>query len=233
MTSNNFIFHYYLLLLFLLFLSFDGRASDFYFTDTYGNKLQGIYSKTNNYLSLHSNDNDTLSIVDIKCYKNSISYSYKKQINELRIYPNIIPSEKIFVYILTKDKVDSIQLQILQPFYSLEINISSESSEKDTLHLKSGKSVFIDLQIADNYKYITKFEENIYLLSSVFWDKNEYQVIIRRKSYSKYELLFPYNIFHRDWIKTPARLLIYPYSIIKNEPQPILHRSVNYVVKIE
>ena len=45
--------------------------------------------------------------------------------------------------------------------------------------------IFIDLQIEDNYKYITKFEENVYLLASIFWDNDTYPVIVRRHSYSK------------------------------------------------
>ena len=224
-----------MLILILCLISSNVIASNFYFTDTYGNKVENIYSNTNNYLSLNKKYNDSLSIIDIKCYNSNTSCSYNKEINELQIYTSLIAFKKLFVYVINRGKVDSIQLQIIQPFYNLKINISSESLDEDTLNLTYGKSVFVELEIEDNYKYLTKFEENIYLLSAIFWDKDQYPVIVKKHSYNKYELLFPYSIFgYKFMINTPVYLFIYPHSLVrKNEPEPILHRSVNYIVKIE
>ena len=209
-------------------------------TDTYSNKIQSIYNNTYNYLILNKQNSESLIITDVKIkFKGSYKYYtecfFNAKTNELKIYTTSPSFKKILIHITTEEGLDSILLQVIPPFDDFKINISKESLDGDTLDLKYGKSIFVNLQINDNYKHLTKSEENIYLLSTIFWKNNQYPVIVRKSSYYKYELLFLYDIFrYKDFITTEVILSIYPYILInKREPEPILHRSVNYVVKIE
>ena len=225
----------YIFTLILYFVSFVVVADNFYFTDTYGNKIDYIYNDTNNYLSIHKYNEDDLSVIDIKCYQNHSVCLYNQTVNEIIIYTNILPPDLVFIYIETNNGLDSIPLKVIEPFYRFNISIVKELSNTDTLTLKYGKSIFIDLQIEEKYKFITKFEDNIYLLSSIFWDNDKYPVIVKRESYNRYELIFPYDIFgYKRMIESPVNLVVYPYRLInKTKPSPISHKSVSYIVKIE
>ena len=233
MIKKN-IWKYFLVAL-LYSISSIGVANHFYFTDIYGNKVEYIYTHTQNYLSIHEVSNNESSIIDIQSYKGHTICSYNSVRNEVGIYTQILAPQILFIYIENDEGLDSIPLQVVQPSPKFAIVLAKESLIADTLKIKYKRSVFIELQIEERYKFLTKFEDNIYLLSNILWNENKYDVIIRRNSYGKYELLIPYHIFkYKEKIDSPVTLVIYPYILVnKSEPKLLLHNSFSCIVKIE
>lgn len=143
-------------------------ASSFYLTDTYGNEVQNIYSNTNNYLSLYKKNSNFLGVIELNFSQNVI-YSYDKKINELKINPN--HTRQIDLYIKTIDGIDTVCIKILEPLLLFDIKISDSLLQQDTLKLSHNRSIMLELYFEDSYKYITKFEDNVYIIAYVNYIK--------------------------------------------------------------
>ena len=227
---------FYVLVLSLLLGTSQGVASGFYFTNMYGNTVDRIYPNSNNYLYLHSDSKDVLLVDSLICYKFNTYYMYNKYNKELKIYTNTPIYNDIMIYVKYGNKVDSISLMVVNPFNKFKINLLKNVLEDDTVSIRYDRSVHISLDLDSLYKILTKFEENIFLVSYIAYDRNKYPIIVKKNLAYRYELIIPYSIFmHKQKIKLgEAFLVIVPYSFENgNNIIPIHHKSVSYIVKLE
>ncbi|WP_375561926.1 hypothetical protein ACE193_05100 [Bernardetia sp. OM2101] len=176
MNKKKFCF----LVLFQFFIFSNVLAKDYYFTDMFGNEIDYIYANVNNYLSIKTRDNSPVFYLGCSaiCFYNQ---------GEIKVNPKSV-SKISFYVILERDiyqdniKTDTLTIEVKYPFHNFEINVLFE----DTIpKLKYNTSVKFNLHFDERYKYLTKFEENIFFVSYIHYtlDKRKVCVVINRKSY--------------------------------------------------
>ena len=216
-----------LLLIMTCFLVKNTMASNFYFKDTYGNIVKHIYSNTNNYLSLHKKNIDVLETIELE---SSQSMVYKKDINELKINP--VHTKQVCVYIKTINGIDTIYLKVMQPLLFFDIEIPDFLPHEDTLKLKYNKSIILNLYFEDNYKYITKFEDNVFIIAYVnYTDDTKNCLIVKKNSYSRYEVIITDEVLRHKGKE--AYFYISTYRLINESASLMNHKDIKCLFKIE
>jgi len=218
------------LVLFQFFVFSNVLAEDYYFTDTFGNEIDYIYANVNNYFSIKTRDNSPIFYLGCSemCFYNQ---------DEIKVNPK--STSRIFIYVvLERDmyndnmKIDTLTIGVKYPFplSDFEINVSFG----DTIpKLKYNTSIKFNVHFGEEYKLVTKFEENVFFVSYIHYtlDKCKVYVVINRKSYYEYELLFSDEIFRRK--RENVYLNIVPFVREGNTLEPILHREIHQLIEIE